>query len=292
MKRLRVSEHAFELRPASVEEAGLFYSDEEKDKALGTVGHLRMDFGSGGNGFHHSWWPHNDDRFNTSEFKESLQEFVDAMRQNGPLKSLAAMNTYCWHNGGEIAENDRVYGFIAETEHYKFCLRCTPRPGDYQGYLYCYDLRQQEMSQQDKIVGRVSYADGTKQEFADSQQYGHLLHHTYGICSNQGLLRQPQARRHSTDSNCSGESLYVFHPAWIHGRFYSVDQAGHRSMSHCISSIYHSCCRADGVQRARSSWPWTYALSRRGAPDRWNIRPGYNHPCQHHECSLHCPGRY
>ena len=51
MKRLRVSEHAFELRPASVEEAGLFYSDEEKDKTLGTVGHLRMDFGSGGNGF-------------------------------------------------------------------------------------------------------------------------------------------------------------------------------------------------------------------------------------------------
>ena len=161
----------FALRPASIEEAGLFYSDEEKDKALGTVGHLRMDFGSGGNGFHHSWWPHNEDRFNTLEFKESLQEFVDAMRQNGPLKSLAAMNTYCWHNGGEIAENDRIYGFIAETEHYQFCLRCTPRPGDYQGYLYCYDLHQQEMSQQDKIVGRVSYADGTKQEFADSQQY-------------------------------------------------------------------------------------------------------------------------
>ena len=100
----------FALRPASIEEAGLFYSDEEKDKALGTVGHLRMDFGSGGNGFHHSWWPHNEDRFNTLEFKESLQEFVDAMRQNGPLKSLAAMNTYCWHNGGEIAENDRIYG--------------------------------------------------------------------------------------------------------------------------------------------------------------------------------------
>lgn len=171
MKKSRTSEHAFELRPASIEEAGLFYSDEEKDKAFGTVGHLRMDFGSGGNGFHHSWWPHNEDRFNTLEFKESLQEFVDAMRQNGPLRSLAAMNIYCWHHGGEIAENDRIYGYIAETEHYKFCLRCTPRPGDYQGYLYCYDLRQQELSQQDKIVGRVSYADGTKQEFVDSQQY-------------------------------------------------------------------------------------------------------------------------
>ena len=98
----------FDLRPASVEEAGLFYSNDERDEALGTVGHLRMDFGSGGKGFHHTWWPHNEDRFNTPEFKEALQKFVDAMRQDGPLKNLAAMNTYCWHNGGEIAENDRV----------------------------------------------------------------------------------------------------------------------------------------------------------------------------------------
>ena len=114
----------FDLRPASVEEAGLFYSNDERDEALGTVGHLRMDFGSGGKGFYHTWWPHNGDHFNTPEFKEALQEFVDAMRQSGPLKNLAAMNTYCWHNGGEISENDRVYGFVAETEHYRFCLRC------------------------------------------------------------------------------------------------------------------------------------------------------------------------
>ena len=132
----------FDLRPASVEEAGLFYSNDERDEALGTVGHLRMNFGSGGKGFYHTWWPHNEDRFNTPEFKEALQEFVDAMRQSGPLKNLAAMNTYCWHNGGEISENDRVYEFVAETEHYRFCLRCTPRPGDYQGYPGCLHLMQ------------------------------------------------------------------------------------------------------------------------------------------------------
>lgn len=92
----------FDLRPASVEEAGLFYSNDERDEALGTVGHLRMDFGSGGKGFYHTWWPHNGDHFNTPEFKEALQEFVDALRKDGPLKSLSDMNTYCWHNGGEI----------------------------------------------------------------------------------------------------------------------------------------------------------------------------------------------
>lgn len=82
----------FDLRPASVEEAGLFYTAENQDAELGTVGHLRMDFGSGGKGFYHTWWPHNGDRLNTPEFKEALQEFVDAMRQNGPLKDLSAMN--------------------------------------------------------------------------------------------------------------------------------------------------------------------------------------------------------
>lgn len=48
------------IRPASPEEAGLFYSELEEaaDKKLGTVGHVRMDFGSSGKGFHHSWWPH------------------------------------------------------------------------------------------------------------------------------------------------------------------------------------------------------------------------------------------
>ena len=168
---IRKCETGVQFRPASIEEAGLFYSNDERDEVLGTVGHLRMDFGSGGKGFHHTWWPHNEDRFNTPEFKEALQEFVDAMRQSGPLKNLAAMNTYCWHNGGEISENDRVYGFVAETERYRFCLRCTPRPGDYQGYLYCYDLRQQEMARQEKLVGRVTYASGEQQEFCDPQRY-------------------------------------------------------------------------------------------------------------------------
>ena len=62
-----VSEMLPVLRPAPIEEAGLFYSqlDETEDAALGTVGHVRMDFGSSGKEFHHSWWPHNGDQFNT-----------------------------------------------------------------------------------------------------------------------------------------------------------------------------------------------------------------------------------
>lgn len=122
------TEYSIALRPASREEAGLFYSelDEGKDEALGTVGHLRLDFGSGGKEFWSTWWPHNRDQLNTPEFKQDLQEFVDALRESGPLKNLAAMGAYCRQQGGAITEDGRSYGYIAETEHYRYCLRCTP----------------------------------------------------------------------------------------------------------------------------------------------------------------------
>ena len=165
------TKHPVALRPASREEAGLFYSDEEQDEVLGTVGHVRMDFGSGGKKFWSTWWPHNGDQLNTPEFKEELRMIVDALRRDGPLQSLTAMSSYCWKHGGEISKNDRVYGYIAETEYYRFCLRCTPRPEEYQGYLYCYDLRQQRMQQQDQLVGRVTYASCEQQEITDPQEY-------------------------------------------------------------------------------------------------------------------------
>lgn len=161
------------IRPASPEEAGLFYSelDETADERLGTVGHVRIDFGSSGKGFYHTWWPHNDDQFNTEEFKGELQEVVDALRADGPLKDLASMRSYCYRNGGELTEDCRCYGYVVDTEHYRYCLRCTPFPGDYQGYLYCYNLRQQQMAEQAKPVGRVTFADGSRMDYTDTQEY-------------------------------------------------------------------------------------------------------------------------
>ena len=141
----------FILRPASHEEAGLFYShlDPERDTAEATVGHLRMDFGDGR--LHHSWWPHNDDRFNTPEFKAVFQEFVDELRIRGPLQSDAAMRRWCYgYPEGEIGR-DHV-GFVAETEDYRFCLRCTTDRSDY-SYIYCYDLNQQRLAMGEQNPG-------------------------------------------------------------------------------------------------------------------------------------------
>ena len=134
----------FILRPASHEEAGQFYSltDLAEDEAAGTIGHVRMDFGGGR--LHHSWWPHNDDRFNTPEFKAALQEFVDELRSRGPLQSDAAMRRWCYGYPEGETGRDHV-GFVAETEDYRFCLRCTTDRSDH-SYIYCYDLNQQRLA--------------------------------------------------------------------------------------------------------------------------------------------------
>ena len=150
MNNQRTQESVQELhwRPASVEEAGLFYSDEAQDEVLGTVGHVRMDFGHRGKGFCHTWWPHNGDQLNVPTFKEELQTVVDGLRRDGPLQNLQAMWRWCQANGGQITEDGRSFGYVAETERYRYCLRCTPYQGEYNGYLYCYDLCQQGLGEE------------------------------------------------------------------------------------------------------------------------------------------------
>lgn len=171
MKNKKIDqEYSFDLRPASIEEAGLFYSNDEQDEALGTVGHLRLDFGHGFLPLRSTCYPHNDDQFDTLEFKMLLREFLEVLQENGPLASLSSMEAYCQKHGGAITEDGQTYGYIWETERYRFCLRCTPSPFEYQGYLYCYDLWQQQI-QKNCPVGQVTYASGEQQMFTVVQHY-------------------------------------------------------------------------------------------------------------------------
>ncbi len=127
----------FHIRPARPEEAGLFYTPHpEEDKRLGTVGHVRMDF--------------------------------------GVLKNRFAMERFCYEHGGKISGGwTQNYGYIVETEHYRYCLRCNPSPGAYNGYLTAYDLdvQRQNMARDKPLVGRVSYANGDAQEFTDAEAF-------------------------------------------------------------------------------------------------------------------------
>ena len=162
------------IRPARPEEAGLFYAQHpEEDKRLGAVGHVRMDFGRSGNEFWHTWWPRGPEELNSPVFKAELQEVVDTLRES-VLKSRFAMERFCYDHGGKIDGGYvQNYGYIVETERYRYCLRCNPSPGDYNGYLTCFDLdvQRQNMARDKPLVGRVTYANGDAHEFTDAEAF-------------------------------------------------------------------------------------------------------------------------
>ena len=138
--------------PASHSEAGLFYRQEpELDELLGGIGHLRMDFGRRGTEFWTSWFDHCGDKLNTPEFKAEIDKVVNELRET-VLKDRSTMRSYCSDFGGELGENYgiRQYGYVVETEHYRYCLRCKPQEGDYDAYLWTFDRRVQEMNQAQK----------------------------------------------------------------------------------------------------------------------------------------------
>ena len=137
----------FELRPASPDEAGIFYAlMPDEDEKLGTIGHVRVDFGRG-DAFWHTWWPRGSEELNSPEFKGELGQVMDQLRR-GVLKDLSSMRRWCYSHGGEIGGGySPNYGYVVETERYRYCLRCNPVKGDYQAYLTCFDLREQELNQ-------------------------------------------------------------------------------------------------------------------------------------------------
>lgn len=147
-----VNRPKFEIRPASFEEAGLFYAQHPaEDGHLGCIGHVRMDFGKSGNEFWHTWWPHGPKELNSPDFKSELQEVVDELRLT-VLKNRFAMERFCYEHGGKIDGGYvQNYGYIVETEHYRYCLRCDPSPGDYNAYLTTFDLdvQRQNMAQEE-----------------------------------------------------------------------------------------------------------------------------------------------
>ena len=195
------------LRPASPDEAGLFYALEpEEDEKLGAVGHVRIDFGHGGGEFRHSWWPRGPEELNTPEFREELGKVVDDLRK-GVLKDLPSMRRYCYGHDGAIDGGSccQNYGFVLETEHYTYRLRCNPVEGDYQAYLAAFDQRAQTMghSQADaepQIVGRISFANGEQFDYTDSQEYiaairEELPYHPTTGFRYETLTSDPEVRR-------------------------------------------------------------------------------------------------
>ena len=80
----------YELKPMSAEEFKRLGSNDETTIPY-AIGHVRIDFGRSGTEFWNTWWPKNDDKFNTPAFKTALKEFIDDLRAVGPLRDRKAM---------------------------------------------------------------------------------------------------------------------------------------------------------------------------------------------------------
>lgn len=68
------------------------------------------------------------------------------------------MSRFCYEHGGEIDGGWRQnYGYIIETDHYRYCLRCSPGQGDYHAYLTCFDLdvQRRNMEKEAASVGET-----------------------------------------------------------------------------------------------------------------------------------------
>ena len=112
----------------------LYSGNDKQDLERRCIGHLRGDFGRSGKEFWTSWFDH-ELILKTEEFREEFNEVVNELR-DGLLSDFYTM--YKESRTGLLLERDE-YGLCSESDHFIYCLRCIPRKGDYNFYIYCYD---------------------------------------------------------------------------------------------------------------------------------------------------------
>ena len=105
----------YELKPIPEDEFSRLGSDNEETDSY-AIGHVRIDFGRNGTEFWHTWWPKNEDKFNTPAFKTALQEFIDDLRAVGPLRDRRGAEKYCSQHadGKHRTRLGDLYGYSAE----------------------------------------------------------------------------------------------------------------------------------------------------------------------------------
>ena len=166
-----------------------------------------MDFGRSGKDFWHTWHPRGPEELNNTAFKAELQEVVDELRAS-VLKDYNAMTRYCESHGGKIDGGwVQNYGYIIETEGYRYCLRCNPVQGDYQAYLTIFDLnvqRQGMVHAEKPLTGRVTYASGEQQEFTDPTAFLQTIREELPIRDTTGfrfetLTNDPEVKKAMDD---------------------------------------------------------------------------------------------
>ena len=131
-----MSDEKYPLIETGVSEEDMFFSTDFQDQAC--IGHLRGDFGSGTE-FWTTWWDHHDE-LKDQDFKNELDDVVNTLRRDGPLKNLRAMEQFCRkHSQFRMPESSMGYhGFRVDTARHRYYLRMLPLRGNYNFYIYCY----------------------------------------------------------------------------------------------------------------------------------------------------------
>ena len=130
------------LRPMTQAEQAYCYTQSQQIcMQTGLIGHLRADFGSNGTGFYSTFFDFRDS-LKSDDFRAEFDEVINALREDkqygGILTNRTSMSKFCHKHPGSSIEPDYNYGFRADTDHYSYMLRVTPRKGEYNLYCYCY----------------------------------------------------------------------------------------------------------------------------------------------------------
>ena len=130
------------LRPMTLAEQAYCYTQSQQIcMQAGLIGHLWADFGSNGTGFYSTFFDFRES-LKSDDFRAEFDEVINALREDkqygGILTNRTAMSKFCHKHPGSSIEPDFNYGFRADTDHYSYMLRVTPRKGEYNLYCYCY----------------------------------------------------------------------------------------------------------------------------------------------------------
>ena len=132
-----MSDNKFPLLDTGRDEEMLFFSGSPQEQAC--IGHLRGDFGRGTE-FWTTWWDHQRE-LKGQDFRDELNDLVNTLRENGPLKDLRAMERFCWEHPSarmSLQAGSEYFGFRVDTARHRYYLRFFPQRGNYNFYIYCY----------------------------------------------------------------------------------------------------------------------------------------------------------
>lgn len=145
-----MSDEKYPFSQIGENEEDMLFTTAVQDQAR--IGHLRGDFGRGTE-FWTTWWDRHDE-LKGQDFKDELDDLVNTLRQDGPLRSLSAMQQFCReHPHAQMSPRAGAdyYAFRIDTAKHRYYLRFFPRQREYNFYIFCYQTDQfrESLSQPD-----------------------------------------------------------------------------------------------------------------------------------------------